>query len=643
MLTGLIGGFFLLAAGLYLWVWRALLWDAGLCFILGLLSLVVTFFRVSRSSPPAKYAALRVRLAAWMEGGQNGVWRVIALALALVVGFGARRQAPEADFTALLGLWVLAVGIFALSLPRRQHAGHTAGHGDQPLGRKASLALAGLLLAALLARVINLGGIPANFGGDEGTQALLSLRLVERPLGNPFATGWYSVPTLSFLLYGWAMRLWGASMAGARALSALVGTLTVTTTFLLGRELGGRRVGWVAAVAVAFSAYHLHFSRLASNQIFDPLIATLGFWLLCRALSAAERGEVSAAWGWAGLVTGLGWYMYFGARWVTVIAALFLGLRLLTGGSQAWLRYRQGLLWLFLGWAVVTAPLWIWYAAHPSDLLARSNAVSIFTSGWLARESQITGRSIVSLLGQQFWKSVTAFHLTPDPTFWYRPEAPLLDCVSGLLLLVGMVTVFWRVRSPGRALTLLWFWSTLVMAWTLTENPPSSQRGLLLVPAVALCIAWGLEALLEISGAVRKWDPRVVRRWVGGLMALAAMLNLGFYFVRYTPRRVYGNPTAWIATEVARYSQSYPPEGMTYFFGAPFMYWDFGTLAFLLREQAGVDVQPGELPEVTAPARFIFVPERAAEFADVQQRYPGGRSHELRAEDQRVLALIYDW
>lgn len=639
MLTGLICGLFLLAAGIYLWVWRALIWDAGLCFVLGLLSLGITFLRAAYPSPPAKYAALHVRLAAWLTSGPNSVWRVVALALSLVVGFESRRQAPDADFTALFGLWVIAVGIFAVSLP----GGRRAGQGVEPLGRQASLALGGLLLAAFLARAINLGGIPANFGGDEGTQALLSLRLVERPLGNPFATGWYSVPTLSFLLYGWAMRLCGASMAGARALSALVGTLTVYTTFLLGRDWGGRRVGWVAAAVVAFSAYHLHFSRLASNQIFDPLIATLGFWLLCRALSDCERGEVSAAWGWAGLVLGLGWTTYFGARWVSVIAAVFLGLRGLTLEPQARPRYRRGVFWLLSGWAVITIPLWLWYAAHPTDLLARSSAVSIFTSGWLAREIQITGRSVFFLLGQQFWKSVTAFHLTPDPTFWYHPERPLLDFVSGVLLLVGMVAVFWRARSPGRALTLLWFWSTLVMAWTLTENPPSSQRGLLLVPAVALCIAWGVEALLEICGAARKWDSRVVRRWVGVLMVMVAVLNLGFYFARYTPRRVYGNPTAWIGTEVARYCQSHPAEGMTYFFGAPFMYWDFGTLAFLLRDQVGVDVQPGEFPEVTAPARFIFVPERAAELAEYQQRYPGGHLHELRADDAHVLALIYEW
>lgn len=638
MMKGLVVGLWLLLAGVYLLALRVYVWDAGLCIGLGLLILVWTVFRVFHPrAATAKAAAAPLRLADWAAARRIGLVRGAAVGVTLLVGLLARRHAPGGDFTALLLTWLLALGVFVLTLPRRELAPRRSG-----LGQKERLVLGILLLAAFLARVVALGHIPGNFGGDEGTQALLSLRLVARPLGNPFTTSWYAVPTMSFLAYGVVMRLFGAGMAGARALSAFVGTLTVFTTFLLGRELGGRRVGWVAAVAVAFSAYHIHFSRLASNQIFDPLIATLTFWLLWRAWRETEAGGVSAAWGWAGLAAGCGWYTYFGARWVTVMAGLFLLWRMWVE-PRFWARQRRGLGLLALGGIAATAPLWIWYAAHPADMTARSNAVSIFASGWLAQAMLSTGRGAAALLGQQFWKSVTAFHLTPDPTFWYRPDAPLLDFISGTLFLVGMAAALLRARWPGRGLTLLWFWSTLVVAWVLTENPPSSQRGLLLVPAVALCIAWGVEALLVVLRSAQKTDSTWVRRGVGLALALMALANLGFYFGVYAPRRVYGNPTAWIATEVARYCATHPPGGMTYFFGAPFMYWDFGALAFLLREQSGVDVPPGELPQAVAPARFIFIPERSEELGALRAAYPGGQLRELRAADQRLLALIYDW
>lgn len=638
MRKGFLAGLVLLLAGVYLLNLGVYVWDAGLCLGLGLLILGVTLCRVFYPPAPKPVVSAPVPLAEWFAARRKGVWRGVALGLALLVGVLARRKAPESDFTAVLGLWLLALGIFAATLPARVGAPSTLAR----LGRQEALALSLLLIAALLVRGVALGRVPANFGGDEGTQALLSLQLVERPLGNPFATSWYSVPTLSFLLYGAAMRLFGAGMAGARALSALVGTLTVLTTFLLAREMGGRRVGWVAALVVAFSAYHLHFSRLASNQIFDPLIATLTFWQLWRALYGSAEDETPAAWGWAGLAAGLGWYTYFGARWVTGMVGLFLVWRLLVE-PHFWARHRHGLALLALGWLTMTAPLAVWYAAHPGDLTARANSVSIFASGWLTREMALTGRSALALLGQQFWKAATAFHLTPDPTFWYYPQAPLLDFISGTLLLVGMVAALLRARWPARGLTLLWFWSTLVLAWVMTENPPSSQRGLLLVPAVALGVGWGVEAIFAALPAPPRRKAAWLSRAMGLTLAIMALANLGFYFGVYTPRRTYGNPTAWVATEVAHYGAAHPAAGMTYFFGAPFLYWDFGTLAFLLRDQPGMDVLPNEIPEAVAPARFILVPERAGEFTALQARYPGGVVHELRAPDQRLLALIYDW
>jgi 4-amino-4-deoxy-L-arabinose transferase-like glycosyltransferase len=89
--------------------------------------------------------------------------------------------------------------------------------------------------------------------------------------------------------------------------------LTVFTTFAFGRALGGRKAGWVAAIVMAFSAYHIHYSRLASNQILDPFIGSLSLWLLWRAaVSPAENPWRELAWGVAGIVTGFGWYAYFG-------------------------------------------------------------------------------------------------------------------------------------------------------------------------------------------------------------------------------------------------------------------------------------------------------------------------------------------
>ena len=627
--------------GAYLAAYGRFVWDGVLLLGLSAVGFLAVFLRGRLRAHGA--SPLLRQLAPAKPGGQI---RAAALVGALVVALVTPDLPSGTDFTFWLLLWLAAVSAFVLSwlvplLPETRFR--------VSMPREEMLALAALLLVALLLRGVGVGHIPANLGGDEGTQLRAALDLTRGPLGNPFATGWYSVPTMSFLAYGLVMRVLGATMAGGRWLSVLVGTVTVLTTFLLGRSLGGKRVAWVAAILVACSAYGIHFSRLASNQVFDPLVGTLSMWLVWQGLYAERPSRARAGWALSGLVAGLGWYGYFGARWVTVLVGLFVVWRLVEE-PQGLRRHAPGIAGFIVGWLVAVLPLLGWYAAHPSPFSERYNAVSVFASGWMAREMELTGRSVWSLLGQQAWRSFTAFHLTPDPTFWYRPEAPLADFATGAALLIGLAAVASRARWPSRGLVLLWFVSTTTMAWVLTENPPSSQRGLLLLPAVALISAWGMEAVWALLARSRQAVLAV-----GVLVAsIVVVFNVGFYFSVYTPRRIYGNPTAEAATELAFYLREHPHpacEGAAracsppvYFFGPPFQYWGSGVFAFLVPEITGVNVEPDESPEtVSSPARYVFASERADELDPFIAAHPGGVVSRVAAADGRTLAMIYDF
>jgi len=138
-------------------------------------------------------------------------------------------------------------------------------------------------------------------------------------------------------------------------------------------------------------------------------------------------------------------------------------------------------------------------------------------------------------------------------------------------------------------------------------------------------------------------------------LGMAVVLNLGFYFGVYTPKRVYGNPTAEAGTLLAHYLLTHPHtacgdvepalcDDFVYFFGPPTLYWGFGSMVFLLRDQPGMDVQLGEMPgDVVALARFVFVNDRLGELPGVQLAYPGGVVTEVSADDGRVVMTVYDW
>jgi 4-amino-4-deoxy-L-arabinose transferase-like glycosyltransferase len=505
--------------------------------------------------------------------------------------------------------------------------------------------VAALLLVALVVRGINLEHVPLNLGGDEGTWGMEGLAMFEGGrLANPFATRWFAFPSLSFLAWGLSIRIFGDSVAGLRALSVLIGTASVLTTYLLARELWGRRVAWLSAALLTFAHFHMHFSRLAVNNVADPLFITLSLWLLVRGLRKRQTIYLALA----GAVIGLGWYGYFGARLIGVIAAVYAGGRFLI---ERRFRARHGWSLVALAGAalVVMAPLLLYYADNPAALAARSRQVSIFASGWLEREQVIAGRSATSLLLQQFWKSISAFNYTLDPTFWYHASIPLLDFVSGAFFVVGLIWTMGRIHRRGNGLLLLWFWSAVILGWVITENPPSSMRLVIIGPALAFLAALGMNWLVGVGQRLLGGGRTIWNRVIVGLLVIVAVLNLRYYFGDYVPTRVYGNPTAEVATVLSRYLKREETDGVVYFYAPPVMYWDFGTLRFMARGVAGVDInQPaGEenVPEIdrTRRAYFVVLPHRMAELDAIRTRYPGGFEFPVYSDaDGRLLYVLYE-
>jgi 4-amino-4-deoxy-L-arabinose transferase-like glycosyltransferase len=565
--------------------------------------------------------------------------------LALLAGLWAQLRPVTADFGDLLWLWAIGVAWFLLAfVPRFSAKEVWLRLSHLVRSHRVELAgLAALLLVALAVRAFDLEHIPANLGGEEGIWAMEGLAMLDGRLTNPFFTRWATFPSMSFLAFGLSMRVFGDTVAGVRALSALLGVAAVLTTFVLVRELWGRRVAWLAAVSLTSGSFHLQYSRLAANNIADPFLVTLSLWLLVRGL----RKTKAIYFALAGAVMGLGWYGYFGARLIGIIAAVYLAWRLVV--ERRFLHRYGRLLLVLLGAAlVVVAPLMFHYLDYPEAFSTRFRQVNIFASGWLEREQVITGRSASSLLLQQFWKSISAFNYTLDPTFWIHDTIPLLDFVSGVLFIIGLLWATAYCRQPANGLLLLWFWLTLILGWVMTENPPSNPRVVIITPALAALVGLGLNWLTGLSrrafgGGRRLWDRVVIV-----LFILVTVTNLHRYFVVYTPTRVYGNPTAEIATDLARYLKQQDDDYVVYFYAPPVMYWGFGTLRFMARGVEGWDVFPpgeGGPPDLdlTRGARFVFLPHRLDELEGVRAQVPGGvETPVYSTADRRLLYVLYE-
>ncbi len=103
-------------------------------------------------------------------------------------------------------------------------------------------------------------------------------------------------PPLYYGLIGLLMRLFGDSDLVMRLPSALVGALSVPAIFLLGRELFGPRVGWIAALLLSVHPLHVFYSREARVYPLLLLLTIVLLLVLWRALEG-DRRRTWAAFG----------------------------------------------------------------------------------------------------------------------------------------------------------------------------------------------------------------------------------------------------------------------------------------------------------------------------------------------------------
>jgi hypothetical protein len=169
-----------------------------------------------------------------------------------------------------------------------------------------------------------------------------ALRLERDPLLNVLREGEQApgYPAV-VLLVSWPVRAWrGDSSCDTMVLScqlasALMAVLSIIPTVFLGRELGGRRVGWLAAAVVLCLPAWL---RLTSDGLSEGTYLfwlAMAMWIGVRAL----RRPTSAGFLSCGLATGMAYLTRpEGLEVVVAIAAVLLGTQFLPRLRQPWSR-----------------------------------------------------------------------------------------------------------------------------------------------------------------------------------------------------------------------------------------------------------------------------------------------------------------
>jgi len=577
-------------------------------------------------------------------------WRIVSFLVAVVFTSEVLRVLPKMtaqdSYLNVTIAWMVALLAYVLAMTPKitqWRYGRSWWQAHQAV----AFAVGTLILLAFLLRVWHVGKLPFTLAGDEGAQGVEAVKVIKGLIRNPFTTGWTGVPTMSFFFNSITMRLFGQTTVALRLPWVLVGTVTVWVTFCLVKQIKGTRLALATAALLATYHYHIHFSRLGSNQIADPLFLSLALFFLYQAIDR----DSNLLWSLTGSTVGLAFYFYAGARLTPIVVILVLSYFLVTERLEFWNSHKIGMIIALGAFLVAAAPMIQLAIRFPNNFNSRINEIGIIQSGWLARETEIRGVGIGAILLDQFRRATLAFNYYPDRTVWYGLQQPLLDPLFGFLFIVGLV--FSSLRSfdkrVGQRLIpmVVWWWSGMILGGMLTVNPPSSQRLITLAVPVCFFIALAGWEIIQLAG--NYMDSLPANALLFMLVLAFGAISLKTYFIEFTPQRLYGGRHAELATEIAPFLNKLSQDYRFYFFGPPEMFWEFGTIQYLSPRAEGVDMMNPitsqdliDLAPSEKGSAFIFLPARMDELSIVQAAYPNGEKREFFSPlDEQLMVTLY--
>jgi 4-amino-4-deoxy-L-arabinose transferase-like glycosyltransferase len=389
---------------------------------------------------------------------------------------------------------------------------------SRPSGRVEAAALCAVLLVAALLRLPILGQVPNGLFLDEASRGYDAYALL-RTGADQFGVPWplfpeglddYT-PVLYSLLVIPSVAMLGLSEVSVRLPSALVGILTVYTTYLCGRGLFGSGAGLVGAALVAVSPWHILPSRTGTEWNLLPLFMTTAVWLLGR----GRRDGPSLLL--AGAVLGIGLYSYAFARLLVPL--------LVVGFAALW-------------WRDLMAR-WRWALAGALTLLVIG--VPLVSFG-MTLEGQARLQTVVPIDRYRGVALLTyalanfASYFGPEFLIW-GSEATHHHRLAGFgpilwvmlpLVVAGLAAVVLKPTRPG--LFCLWWLVAAPASAALHRESPSSALVLGAIPAwhllSGLGASWALERIAERGRGI---VLAVTTLLAGGILLTAVLVGRALY------------------------------------------------------------------------------------------------------------------
>ncbi len=410
--------------------------------------------------------------------------------------------------------------------------------------------------------------------------------------------------------------------------TAMAGILTLPFIYLLGKEVGGKRVALAAMVLAGIAYWPNVISRVGLRFPLYPLFVAPAFYYLAKGIRTRNRNDFLLC----GLVVGMGLHGYSPARVIPIAIAVGVGLYLLFKDSREQRREMITLLVVTgLVALIVLMPLVRIAVNRPDEVIYR------MATRYGSTERELADPAI-QIFFSNVWNGLKMF-TWDNGEVWVNsiPHRPALDWVTGALFSLGVVIALTRFARYRRwidlfilvSIPILQLPSTLSLAFP-AENPATNRAAGAIVPVFILA---GLAFAAIPDWIETHWKGRrtvVISLVFSGLLLLiASRLNYHLVFKEYQDlfRR-----SAWNTSEAGAVIQNFAESIGDYDTAhvVAFPHWVDTRLVGINAGQPTRDyaISTEELANTTSESRpqlFLLHPDDVESLQKLKELYPFAR------------------
>jgi len=378
-----------------------------------------------------------------------------------------------------------------------------------------------------------LGSLFQNLNGDEYAFLLISEQLKGEPylpyLIWPKNLG--STHTLLPYLMQIPIAFFGITNFAVRFIPALFALLGIITFYLLLRSLFENPLtAFIGATLLALTRWYLTISRLTyelSEMLFFAIANLLFLVLFLKSKEEKFRFnnlEVRSSYVYifaAGVTLGFLQHTYVAARFYLFFYTFFFLFYFFMKRKTFFEAFKKFLIFSF-GFLILISPLIYVFIKHPRSFDARG-AELVFAQN-------LSFNDLIWSLKQSTLRTFGMFHLRGSDVSCYNiPNLPMLDPISGLLFLVGLILSF-RILDFRYSLVFISFFLFSLLPSILSYWPaaPQGLRAAGSIVPIVLYTTIGLEALAKL---LRKYYIPIIVV----VISVIAIVNLQIYF-KYQPQ-----------------------------------------------------------------------------------------------------------